>query len=115
VTASWRHVGGVSGAGSWCYVGDDEADRIVITGTKGRIEFGFFSETPLCLHRGGNVEEILVPNPPHVQQPLIQSVVDELCGVRASLCDIHAAAMVNAVTDRILGKTSVLPAWPARS
>ncbi|MDR1661927.1 MAG: Gfo/Idh/MocA family oxidoreductase [Azoarcus sp.] len=110
VSACWRHASGVSGAGSWCYVCDDEADRIIITGTRGRIEFGFFSDAPLNLHREGSAEEVHIPNPPHVQQPLIQSVVDELCGIRASLCDIHAAAMVSAVTDRILGKSSVFPA-----
>jgi predicted dehydrogenase len=102
VTACWRHAGGVSGAGSWCYAGDDEADRIIIAGTRGRIEFPFFSDAPLRIHREEGAEEVHIPNPAHAQQPLIQSVVDELCGLRASPCDVHAAAMVSAVMDAIL-------------
>jgi predicted dehydrogenase len=103
VTASWRHAG-VLGVGNWCYVGHDDEDRVEITGTKGRIEFGFFTDTPLRIYLETGVEEVYIPNPPHVQQPLIQSVVDELNGGPASPCDAQAAAMVSAVTDIILGK-----------
>jgi predicted dehydrogenase len=110
VSACWRHADGVSGAGSWCYAGDGEVDRIVIAGTKGRIEFPFFSDAPLCIYRERKFEAVHLPNPAHVQQPLIQSVVDELCGLGASPCDLHAAAMVSAVMDVILGKAPALPA-----
>jgi predicted dehydrogenase len=103
VTASWRHASGVPGAGNWCFVGDDAEERIEIIGTKGRIEFVFFSDSPLRVHRDGGVEEIDIPNPPHVQQPLIQSVVDDLNGIRPSPCDTNAAAMISAVMDTILG------------
>ena len=102
VVASWQHATGVSGVGNWCYVGHDEADRIEITGTKGRIEFAFFSDAPLRLVREAGVDEVSIPNPPHVQQPLIQSIVDELNGVRPSRCDTEAAARISAVTDAIL-------------
>lgn len=101
VVASWRHAAGVSGVGNWCYVSHDETDRIEITGTKGRIEFAFFNDAPLRLVSESGVEEVHIPNPPHVQQPLIQGIVDELNGIRPSRCDTEAAAMISAVTDAI--------------
>ena len=102
ITASWQHAGGVAGVGSWCYVGHDEADRTEITGTLGRIEFAFFDDSPLRLILATGTEEAHIPNPPHVQQPMIQSIVDELNGVRASPCDTAAAALITATTDAIL-------------
>ncbi|MBS1155524.1 MAG: oxidoreductase domain protein [Proteobacteria bacterium] len=102
VTANWRHAGGVSGVGNWCYVGHDEADRVEITGTHGRIEFEFFADTPLRLITAAGVQEMTICNPTHVQQPFIQSIVDELNGVRACPGDTLIAAQVSAAADSIL-------------
>ncbi len=102
VTANWRHASGVSGIGNWCYVGHDEADRVEITGTQGRIEFEFFADTPLRLVTAAGVQEMTIPNPAHVQQPFIQSIVDDLNGLRACPGDTLIAAQVSAVTDSIL-------------
>ncbi|MDR1935327.1 MAG: Gfo/Idh/MocA family oxidoreductase [Candidatus Accumulibacter sp.] len=107
VSASWRHAGGVLGAGNWCYVGRDDEDRIEITGTRGRIEFVFFDDSPLRIHLDGKVEEIDIPNPPHVQQALIQGIVNDLNGICPSPCDTNAAAMISAVMDTILGKSGI--------
>ncbi|MDR3410116.1 MAG: Gfo/Idh/MocA family oxidoreductase [Formivibrio sp.] len=102
VTANWRHADGVSGIGNWCYVGHDEADRVEITGTHGRIEFEFFADSSLRLITATGVQEMAIANPAHVQQPLIQSIVDELNGVSTCPGDTSIAAQVSAVTDSIL-------------
>ena len=102
VTATWRHANGVTGVGSWCYVGHDNADRVEITGTQGRIEFEFFADSPLRLVTLAGVEETLVANPTHVQQPFIQSIVDDLNGISVCPGDTQAAAQTSAVADSIL-------------
>ena len=102
VTASWRHVSGVTGSGNWCYVGHDNADRVEITGTQGRIEFEFFAESPLRLVTADGVQEIALPNPQHVQQPLIQTIVDDLNGQGVCPANAEAALRTTAVVDRIL-------------
>ena len=102
VVASWRHASGVSGVGLWCYVGHDEQDRVEITGTRGRIEFEFFADTPLRLVTTAGVQEIAIPNPAHVQQPFIQSMVDDLNGLAMCPGDALSAAQTSAVTDQIL-------------
>ncbi|QWA10026.1 Gfo/Idh/MocA family oxidoreductase [Sodalis ligni] len=102
VTATWRHANGVTGVGSWCYVGHDNADRVEITGTRGRIEFEFFADSPIRLVTSAGVKEVNISNPIHVQQPFIQSIVDDLNGLGVCPGDTQAAAQTSAVTDRIL-------------
>jgi len=55
---------------------------ITITGTDAALRMSTFGEEPVELHPrdGGEVETFALPHPPHVQQPLIQSIVDELRG-----------------------------------
>ena len=45
-----------------------------------------------------------IPNPPHVQLPLIQEVVEHLQGIRVCQMDCVSATPVNWVMDKILGK-----------
>lgn len=102
VTATWRHANGVTGVGNWCYVGHDDADRVEITGTHGRIEFEFFADSPLRLITLAGVQEIRIANPAHVQQPFIQSIVDDLNGISVCPGDTQSAAHTSAVADKIL-------------
>ncbi len=102
VTSAWRHQGGALGSGSWCYVGGDDVDRIEIVGSKGRIEFAFFSDKPLRLTTDAGTQESAIPNPPHVQQPFIQSIVDDLNGVAPCPGTAESAARSSFVADAIL-------------
>lgn len=102
VTATWRHASGVQGAGAWCYVCGEERDQVEIVGSAGRIEMEFFSEKPLRLITANGVEEMNIPNPPHVAQPFIQSIVDELNGAAFCPGDPASAARASWVADEIL-------------
>lgn len=102
ISACWRHASGVTGSGNWCYVSHDNADHVEITGTQGRIEFEFFAESPLRLVTADGMQEIALPNPPHVQQPLIQTIVDDLNGQGACPASAEAALRTTAAVDRIL-------------
>ncbi len=79
-----------------------ERHRVEITGTQGRIEFEFFAESPLRLVTADGVQEIALPNPQHVQQPLIQTIVDDLNGQGVCPANAEAALRTTAVVDRIL-------------
>jgi predicted dehydrogenase len=102
VTATWRHEGGVQGCGSWCYVCGDNQDRVTIVGATGRIEMEVFSDAPLRLVTAQRDELLSIANPAHVQQPFIQSIVDELTGVGRCPGDPHSAARATRVADEIL-------------
>lgn len=102
VTATWRHLNGVQGFGSWCYVCSDDQDRVEIIGTNGRIEMEFFSDGPLRLITATRTHVASIPNPQHVQQPFIQSIVDELNGIATCPGDVESAARASWVADEIL-------------
>lgn len=102
VTATWRHASGVQGSGSWCYVCSEGEDRVEIVGSKGRIEFEFFTDQPLTLINEGGVQEAYIANPPHVQQPFIQSIVDDLNGLAPCPGNVESAVRSTWVADEVL-------------
>lgn len=102
VGATWRHASGVIGSGSWCYVCADRRDEVQILGSRGRIELEFFSAAPLRLITEAGAREVAIADPAHVQQPFIQSIVDELTGLGKCPGDVASAARASWVADRIL-------------
>ena len=77
-------------------------DRIEITGSRGRIKLEFFSDAPLRLHDEAGVEEAAIVNPPHVQQPFIQSIVNDLNGLSPCPGDPASAMRATWAADEIL-------------
>ena len=81
-------------------------DRIEIIGDKGMICFSVFTYEPIGLHTERGREEICIGNPEHVQQPLIQAVVDHLLGKSVCSCDGESATLTNWVMDKNIRWTS---------
>ena len=106
VSACFKFETGLVGSGSWCFVADESAkeDRIEIVGDKGKLCFSIFTFQPIALHDANGRHEYDVPNPEHVQFPLVQAVVDHLNGKSVCSCDGISATPTNWVMDRILGK-----------
>lgn len=102
VTATWRHASGVQGYGSWCYVCGQGEDAIEIVGSRGRIRFEFFSDKPLELVNEAGEQRVDIPNPAHVQQPFIQSIVDDLNGLAPCPGNVDSAVRSTWVADEIL-------------
>jgi predicted dehydrogenase len=74
---------GVQGIGVWAFTVDkhEQRDRIELVGDAGRIEFACFAlDDPVVVVRHGAREEKRFTVADHVQQPLIQTVVDQLLG-----------------------------------
>jgi 1,5-anhydro-D-fructose reductase (1,5-anhydro-D-mannitol-forming) len=70
----------VLGTGVWNFHAHEKSDRLVITGSDGSLRMPVFADEDIHVTREGRVEAIFVRNPPHVHQPLIQTIVDELQG-----------------------------------
>ena len=102
VAASYRFASGVLGSGAWCYTADREEEFNEIVGAKGRIVFSTTRPVPIRVLRGDSVEEIPVDDPPHVHQPLIQTIVDELNGQGHCPSSGESAARTTRVIDEIL-------------
>ena len=104
VSAILRHASGVNVSASWCFAAGDRIDRCEIVGDKGRLVFATFDDSPLRLFNAEGEQAFALPNPAHVQQPLIQNVVDCLLGRAEPLSTGASAARTDAVIDRILGR-----------
>lgn len=71
----------IQGTGNWCFSAFEKTDLTEIIGTLGKISYANFDETPIVLRIASGANHFTIHNPPHIQQPLIQSIVDELRGV----------------------------------
>ena len=72
--------GGAVGTAEFNFNADEKADSITLTGTRGHLVTPVFSDTDVVVTRAGRTETLPIRNPPHVHQPLIQTIVDELNG-----------------------------------
>jgi predicted dehydrogenase len=102
VVANYRFASGVIGGGTWVYDTDTDLDRTTIIGSDGTIEFSAGAPGPIRVTRGNDVEVITVDDPPHVHQPLVQTIIDELRGVGHCPSTGVTATRTAAVTERIL-------------
>jgi 1,5-anhydro-D-fructose reductase (1,5-anhydro-D-mannitol-forming) len=102
VAMQFRTAQGALGTGTWNFASAVREDIIEITGTDGRISLSTFGNEPVRLIVGEGSEEFDLPNPPHIQQPLIQSIVDELHGNGKCPSTGESAARTSAVMDAVL-------------
>jgi len=72
--------------------------------------YSTFESTPIIVTTPAGTTEIAIPDPPHVQQPLIQQVVDELTGVGKCPSTGETAARTSWVMDRMLERCAIAPA-----
>jgi predicted dehydrogenase len=79
VTSTYMFQSGIHGIGSWCFSASGYEDKNEIIGSKGKVTFSTFGEGPIQLSTQTK-KEWRFENPKHVQQPLIQSIVNELTG-----------------------------------
>ena len=107
VTGHWRFASGVQGVGVWAFATNrhEQRDRIEIIGDKGRIQFACFAlDDPVVVAREGMVEEKRFTMPDHVQQPLIQTIVDELLGRGKCPSTGESGALASWVMEQLVGK-----------
>ena len=109
VAAAFEFESGVEGVGLWWFASPMAVDRTEILGTRGRVAFATFDNAPVVLETGDKASEFVIPHPPHVQQPLIQTVVDHLNGVGQCQSTGDSAARTTRVMDQILA-----PYYPAK-
>ncbi len=102
VTMIFRTAAGVPGAATWNFASQTREDLLEFTGSSGRIALSVFGAEPVRLETARGVEHFDLPNPPHVAQPLIQTIVDELLGRGTCPSTGESARRTSAVMDRVL-------------
>ncbi len=102
VVADYRFASGVYGSGAWCFSADFDDEYNEVIGSNGRVRFSCFAPVPIRLTKGGVTEEIAIQDPPHVHQPLVQTIVDELRGRGCCPSTGDTAARTARVMDEML-------------
>lgn len=97
---------GAQGVAEWCFISSEKSreDTITITGTEGSIRFSTFQFTPILLSSIDREQFFMPAQPDHIQQPLIQTIVDELRGSCPCPSTGETALRTAKVMDMIIGK-----------
>ncbi|GHE42533.1 Gfo/Idh/MocA family protein [Sphingobacterium griseoflavum] len=104
VSAVWKHSNGVLGSAIWCFVANEssEQDEIVITGTQGQLVCSTFNFRPIELLTSRGKTLFDYERPTHIQQHLINTIVQELRGEGICPSTGQSALRTTSVMDAIL-------------
>jgi predicted dehydrogenase len=102
VSAYFEFESGIQGVGQWCFTGFQEFDQTEIVGSQGKLSFSTFDTEPFILTTAGGIQQFAIDNPPHVHQPLIQSIVNELNGKDSCPSTGDSGARTACIVDCIL-------------
>jgi 1,5-anhydro-D-fructose reductase (1,5-anhydro-D-mannitol-forming) len=100
--AAFRIDTGVAGTGIWNFNADTKTDVMTFTGSTGTLTTPVFADGDVIVSASGGRDTIALRNPPHVHQPLIQTIVDELRGRGRCESTGESAARASWVMDRCL-------------
>ena len=101
VALSFSFANGVLGTGLWNFDAHENREWNEITGTHGKIKFTTFTFEPIELHTSKGIELFHIDPPQHIQQPLIQTIVDELLGRGTALSTGQTGIRTTRVMDTI--------------
>ncbi|MGE0378442.1 MAG: Gfo/Idh/MocA family protein, partial [Planctomycetaceae bacterium] len=101
VVMQFRTESKIRGTASWNFAGLDRRDEVRFVGADGRMTLSVFGNDPVSVEDQSGTETIELLNPRHIQQPLIQSVVDDLLGRGACPSTGGSAARTSLVMDRV--------------
>jgi predicted dehydrogenase len=102
VTGSFEFQSGVRGVGVWCFSAYAHADINEIVGDKGRLTFDTFGNELITLETAQGTEQFRIGKPRHIQQNLIQLIVDELRGGAPSPSDGTSGIRTSRVMDKLI-------------
>ncbi len=102
VTGSFVFESGIQGTGLWCATAYERQDRTEIIGTRGKITYATFGNDPVELTTATGTDMLTLENPVHIQQPLIQTIVNALNGQGTCPSTGQSAARTTWVMDQLL-------------
>ena len=101
-SAAFRFDSRVAGTGIWNFHAETKTDGMTFIGSGGTLATPVFTDGDVVVSRAGATETFPLRNPPHVHQPLIQTIVDELRGRGRCESTGESGARASWVMDRCL-------------
>jgi predicted dehydrogenase len=80
VTSAAYQIDGAVGTGIWNFNAADTSDTVTITGSRGELRTSVFTDGDVVVSNGPKTQVYSIRNPPHVHQPLVETIVHELQG-----------------------------------
>ncbi len=102
VTGTFLFASGVHGVGTWCFTTHERLDHTEIVGSKGKIAYSTFDDQPIILTTAAVTQEFAHNYPPHIQQPLIQQMVNALNGIGTCASSGETAVRTTWVMEQML-------------
>ena len=106
VTGNILFKNGVLFTGLWCFTVDEneEKDLCEIVGSKGKISFSVFGEPKIMMTVEGKKENFLFDTLQHVQQPMIEKVVDYFLDKGPNPCSAKDGVKVMEMMEGFVGR-----------
>lgn len=102
VTMRFTTLAGASGSATWDFTSATYVDTIVFEGGLGTLRLATFGDGPIEVATAAGIETFSLPNPRHIQQPLVQSIVNALQGRGTCSSTGASAARTSLVMDQVL-------------
>lgn len=93
---------GVLATGIFSYSCNREEESVTVYGSSGEVSMGFFQASPVTLVNDAGEQVFDLPDPPHVHQPLVETIVQELLGGAPSPSNGYTALRTTRVIEQIL-------------
>jgi predicted dehydrogenase len=90
--------------GTWSFSSTERIDRCEIVGSEGKISFSVFDHNPLIIELNGNQTSISFDKLQHVQQPMIQKVVEYFLDQSPNPCSASEGVQVMKMMDAMVNK-----------
>lgn len=91
VVGAFKWESGALGTAAWDFAAVRGHDRLDLTFTEGHVSVPVFLDGPVKVTGPEGTEERRIPHPPHIQEPLITMIVEELLG-RGTACPSTGAS-----------------------
>ena len=106
VSGTFLFESGVHGVGNWCFSANEDIEVNEIVGSKGKIVFSTFNMDSIKLVTESETKEFNFNVPEHIQQPLIEKIVNDLLGNGVSPSIGESAARTNWIMDKLINRIS---------
>lgn len=104
VTMSFETEKGIKGTAVFNCVAEKKSDRMVVTGTDGSMEFSVHGKTDVIVKdiHGKVVQQFDMPDPVTVEQPMVQTVVEDLLGIGHCESKAEEVLVTYDIIDKVL-------------
>ncbi len=100
-TACWLHDSNITGSGYWNFGSTMHNDKVSVSGSKGEIIFSVFHDNPIVVNIDGEITEITIEHPKHIQLHHVQNMRDQLFDHLMHPSNGETATHTNWVMDQI--------------